>query len=245
MSNSILGKTVPVGLELGPTDSRRVWVHVFRDHCRAISEAAELFEDPGAFEEKWTNCNDDVMIRGLEESDTLSWFKKPTRAPEKCRLVRDDKTIAGTLERTSLFASVFTMECSTRFALDTYGQHDSVEKCFMAGKTILNMDVLRAHETHTMEGRYIDSFVALTLLCELKHRMAAPKSVIVKDGICMSLANKFTWNSLMSLISRVKVIYGGYECRFAEVTKRQHKIADRLACPYLYNFVPSFFSTPS
>lgn len=172
LSNSVQGKTVPVDLKLGPTDSRRVWVHVFRDRRRAISEEAELFEDLAAFEEKWTNCNDDVIARALE--------------------------------RTVLFASVSTMECSTRFALDTYGQRDSVEKCFVAGKTNFNMDVLRAHGTHTMEGRFIVSFVALTLLCELKRRMAAPESAVVKGGIRQSLADEFTWNSLMSFLSPSK-----------------------------------------
>lgn len=245
LSNSVQGKTVPVDWELGPTDTRRVWVHVFRDRYRAIKEEAELFEDLAAFEEKWENCDDDVIARALGESDTLRWFKKPAGAPGKCRLIRNDAAIARELERTGLFASVSTMECSTRFALDTYGQRDSVEKCFMAGKTDLNMDVLRAHSTHTMEGRFIVSFAALTILCELKRRMTAPESVVVTDGLRKSLADEFTWNSLMSLVSSVKVIYGGNECRFAEVTKRQHEIADRLGFPHLYEFVPSFFSTPS
>lgn len=121
LSNSVQGKTVPVELELGPTDSRRGWVHVFRDRCRAISEEAELFEDPVAFEEKWTNCNDNVIAQALGESDTLRWFKKSAGAPGRCRLIRDDVAFARELERTGLFASVSTMECPTRFALDTYG----------------------------------------------------------------------------------------------------------------------------
>ena len=73
--------------------------------------------------------------------------------------------------------------------LDTYGQRDSVEKCFMAGKTDLNMDVLHAHSTYTMEGCFIFSFATLTILCELKRRMAAPESVVVKEGIRRNLAD--------------------------------------------------------
>lgn len=115
LSDPVRGKTVPVDLELAPTDPRPVWVHVFRDRCRAISEEAELFEDPAAFEENRANRNDDVAPRALVESDTLRWFKKPAGVPG-----------------TGLFASVSTMECPTRFVLDTYGQRDSVEKRFTA-----------------------------------------------------------------------------------------------------------------
>ena len=242
MSESVQGKTVPVDLKISPTDSRRVWVHVFRDRYRAIKEEAELFEDLAAFEEKWANCDDDVIAQGLKASTTLRWFEKPVGAPGTCRLVRDNDAIAHELERTGLFASVSTMECSTQFALDTYGQRDCVEKCFMAGKTDLNMDVLRAHSTQTMNGRFIVSFVALTILCEIRRRMAAPESVVEKDGQRKSLADEYSWNSMMAHIAPIKVIYGGDECRFAEITKRQHEIADRMRCPLLYNFVPSFLS---
>lgn len=43
----------------------------------------------------------------------------------------------------------------------------------------------------------------------------------------------------MSFFSPIKVIYGENEYRFAEVTRRQHEVADRLGCSYLYDFVPS------
>ena len=132
-----------------------------------------------------------------------------------------------------------------RSSLDTYGQRDCVEKCFMAGKTDLNMDVLRAHSRQMMNGRFIVSFAALTLLSEIRRRMAAPESVVVKDGRKKSLADEYTRTSLMSHIASVKVICDGDECRFAEVTKRQHEIATRMDCPDLYAVVPSFFSTPS
>lgn len=133
------------------------------------------------------------------------------------------------------------MECP----LDTYGQRDCVEKCFMAGKTDLTMDVLRAHSTQTMKGRFIVSFAALTLLSEIRRRMAAPESVVERDGRHKSLADEYTRTSLMSHIASVKVICDGDECRFTEVTKRQHEIATRMGCPDLYAVVPSFFSTPS
>ncbi len=77
------------------------------------------------------------------------------------------------------------------------------------------------------------SFAALTILCELKRRMAAPESVVVKKGIRRSLADEFTRNSPMSFLSPVKVIYGENKCRFTEVTKRQHEVADRLGYPSL------------
>lgn len=41
-----------------------------------------------------------------------------------------------------------------------------------------------------------------------------------------------------------EVICDGDECRFAEVTKRQHEIATRMGCPDLYAVVPNGFSNP-
>ncbi len=244
MSESIQGKTVPVDLEVGPADSHRVWVYVFRDRYRAIKEEAELFEDLAAFEAQWANCDDEAIARALEASDTLRFFEKPVGAPGTCRLVRNNEAVARMLDRTGLFASVSTTECPTQFALDTYGLRDNVEECFTAGKTDLTMDVLCARSTHTMEGRFIVSFAALTLLSEIRRRMAAPESVVVKDGRKKSLADEYTRTALMSHIASVKVICDGDECRFAEVTKRQHEIATRMGCPDLYAVVPSGFSNP-
>lgn len=129
----------------------------------------------------------------------------------------NNDAIAHQLERTGLFASVSTMKCTTQFALDTYGQRDCVEKCFMAGKTDINMDVLRAHSTQTMTGRFIVSFAALTLLCKIRRRMAAPEIAEEKDGRHKSLADEYTQTSLISHIASVKVICDGDECRFAEL----------------------------
>lgn len=88
----------------------------------------------------------------------------------------DDAVIAHVLEHARLFASVFAMECTTQFRRNTYNLRDSVEKCFMAGKMNLNMDVLRAHSTHTMEGRFIVSFAALSILRELKLAWRRPRA---------------------------------------------------------------------
>lgn len=62
--------------------------------------------------------------------------------------------------------------------------------------------------------------------------MAAPESLILKERIRKTLADEFTWNSLVSFLSPIKAIYGWNECHFAEVMKRQHEDADRLGCPY-------------
>lgn len=70
----------------------------------------------------------------------------------------------------------------------------------MAGKTDLTMDVLRAHSTQTMKGRFIVSFAALTLLSEIRRRMVAPESVVEKDGRRKSLADEYSRNSMMSHI---------------------------------------------
>lgn len=79
----------------------------------------------------------------------------------------------------------------------------------MARKTDLNMDVLRAHSTHTIGRRFIVSFGALTLLCEIRRRMTSSRWT----------ASARASRTSTSHISPIKVIYGGDECRFAEVTK--------------------------
>lgn len=48
------------------------------------------------------------------------------------------------------------------------------------------------------------SFVALTLLCEIRRRMAASESVVEQDGQRKSLADEYIWNSMMSHIAPSK-----------------------------------------
>lgn len=78
-----------------------------------------------------------------------------------------------------------------------------------------------------------------------RHCFLLGAHAFVKEEIRKSLADEFMWNSLMSFHSLIKVIYGRDECRFAEVTKRKYEIVGCSGCPYLYNIVPSFFSTSS
>lgn len=242
----VRGCTVPVDLD--DTGTHRVWVHVFLDLRRAVSEQFEFLAKLDDFEAQWNNHKapkngaEDPEGEALAKSGELQWFHKPEGAPGKCRLVQNADAVSRQIKRLGIFASVSTMECSAAFALETYGQRDGVEKCFLAGKTNLNMDVIRSHSTKTMQGRFIVSFVALTLLCELKRRMADPASIRKKkDGEPKStLADEYSAKSLLDFLSPIKVIYGGDERRLSEVTKRQKEVAERLQCPYLFNHVPNF-----
>lgn len=138
-------------------------------------------------------------------------------------------------------------ECSTKCALDTYGQRDCVEKCSMAGKTDLNMEVLRAHSTQTMNGRFeLQRFLRGA---HASLRNSSPHGGVRERRRAGRPAQEPCGRVHLELDDvahrAIKVIFGADECRFAEVTKRQHEIADRTGCPFLYSFVPSFFSTPS
>ena len=108
------------------------------------------------------------------------------------------------------------------------------------------MDAVRSHSDATMKGRFIVSFCALSILCELRRRMRRPYFEMGSKGEVKNklapLADKMTFSALLNYLDSVKVCYGNKpeDTRLEEVTNKQQMIAKRLGCAGVFDTVPDY-----
>ena len=97
-----------------------------------------------------------------------------------------------------------------------------------------------------MKGRFIVSFCALTMLCELRRRMTRPYFEMDEQGEVKNkfapLADEMTFGALLNYLDSIKVSYGNTteDVRLEEVTNKQRIIAMRLGCAGVFDAVPDY-----
>lgn len=245
---AVWGKTVEQQLKFADGQQRTVWVHIFRDEMKSHLASQQLFDEIEAFEHEWgvVDAGDQQATNALLKSRTLMYFQPPTGSPGTCELVRDYDVINDVSRYFGFFASVSTMKCDAQTAIETYHNRDNIEKCFKAGKSDINLDAIRSHTEATMKGRFIVSFCALTILCELRRRMKSPFFEKSKAGEIKKkhtpLSDEMTFSAMLNYLDSVKVSYGNKfgDVRYEEVTQKQRLVAKRLGCDGVFDTVPDY-----
>lgn len=244
----VWGKTVRKELVFNSGSRHPVWVHIFRDEMKSHLASEAFFSELEEFEDKWktSTVESSQMREALLKSETLKYFLKPDGEPGECTLQRDNDAINEAVRYFGFFASVSTMQCDAQKAIETYKHRDSIEKCFKAGKSGIKMDSIRSHKESTMTGRFIVSFFALTLLCELRRRMSRPYfedkansgDLVRFPPLCEEMSCKEMFNYLDS----IQVCYGRdkNDVRYMEITQKQRMIARRLGCSGIYDVIPNY-----
>lgn len=248
---TIWGKTVQKEMKFADGKKRTLWVHVFRDEMTSHTANQQLFDEIEAFENQWKAADyaNEQTVKALRQSQTLKYFMQPKGDPGTCSLERNYDAINAASRYFGFFASVSTMPCDAQTAIETYHNRDNIEKCFKAGKSDINMDAVRSHSDATMKGRFIVSFCALTILCELRRRMRRPYFEMGSKGEVKHklppLADEMTFGALLNYLDSVKVSYGNKpeDIRLEEVTNKQQMIAKRLGCPGVFDAVPDYART--
>ena len=232
------GCTVPVDLDCGGGKKRTVWVHVYRTDEKSKVENKKFFKKLVKFEEDWLEVSTKEFNKDcpLLKSPTLKYYRqdrlRPGVLPE-----RDGDAVNQGIRYTGLFCNVTTMECTAAEAMTEYRARDGIEKTFKAGKTNLEMDVIRAHTNSVMEGRFIVSFVALSILNELKRRM---KKVSGKTAVAKELKG-MTFEKLKNKLQTPRFVMDGKGSGYwMSVTEDQRKIAKLLGCPGAYTEIPKW-----
>ena len=215
MSNSIQGKTVPVDLELTPTDTRRVWVHVFRDRHHAIPNETKLSEDLVAFEGKGQIA---TTISSLGRSGT------PT-------LCVGSKSLLELQGNAASFGTTrpLPVHLSVRDSLRVFPRWSA-----RRSSRSIRTDSGTALKNVSWLGRRTSTWTCCVLTGRTRWKDAS-SFPSWRSRFCPTpgdarerrrngqhphkLCERVSWNSLMSFLSPVKVIYGGNECRFAEIAK--------------------------
>ena len=84
----------------------------------------------------------------------------------------------------------------------------------------------------------------MTILNELYRRMREETTVTSKKEqikVLGPLAKEMTFNQIRNYLSSIRVVYDSNgNCRWLEITKRQHQIAVRLGLPGVYDAVPTW-----
>lgn len=241
----VFGVTVPVKPKFDDSVERELWVHVFRSDSKSSIETQAFFTDLEDFESQWKNWDDDAHtgVCPLLKSRKLAYYRVPTGLPGQSTLERDNEKINEAIRYFGFFCDVTTMPAKAREVYDNYCARDLIEKAFRSGKSDVEMSVARAHSDLTLEGRFLISFVALTILTDFHRRMNQKTTRIVKGKAVVDrpLGDEMTLKEIRNYLGSIRLINDGRGNRiWQEVTVKQHNIARRLGFPDLYRELPDW-----
>lgn len=241
----VFGVTVPVKPKFDDSVERELWVHVFRSDSKSSIETQAFFTDLEDFESQWKNWDDDAHtgVCPLLKSRKLAYYRVPTGLPGQSTLERGNEKINEAIRYFGFFCDVTTMPAKAREVYDNYCARDLIEKVFRSGKSDVEMSVARAHSDLTLEGRFLISFVALTILTDFHRRMNQKTTRIVKGKAVVDrpLGDEMTLKEIRNYLGSIRLINDGRGNRiWQEVTVKQHNIARRLGFPDLYRELPDW-----
>lgn len=241
----VFGVTVPVKPKFDDGVERELWVHVFRSDSKSSIETQAFFTDLEDFESQWKNWDDDAHtgVCPLLKSRKLAYYREPAGLPGQSILERDNEKINEAIRYFGFFCDVTTMPAKATEVYDNYCARDLIEKAFRSGKSDVEMNVARAHSDLTLEGRFLISFVALTILTDFHRRMNLKTTRIVKGKAVVDrpLGDEMTLKEIRNYLGSIRLINDGRGNRiWQEVTVKQHNIARRLGFPDLYRELPDW-----
>ena len=241
----VFGVTVPVKPKFDDGVERELWVHVFRSDSKSSIETQAFFTDLEDFESQWKNWDDDAHtgVCPLLKSRKLAYYREPAGLPGQSILERDNEKINEAIRYFGFFCDVTTMPAKAKEVYDNYCARDLIEKAFRSGKSDVEMNVARAHSDLTLEGRFLISFVALTILTDFHRRMNLKTTRIVKGKAVVDrpLGDEMTLKEIRNYLGSIRLINDGRGNRiWQEVTVKQHNIARRLGFPDLYRELPDW-----
>ena len=241
----VFGVTVPVKPKFDDGMERELWVHVFRSDSKSSIETQAFLTDLEDFESQWKNWDDDAHtgVCSFLKSRKLAYYREPAGLPGQSMLERDNEKINEAIRYFGFFCDVTTMPAKAREVYDNYCARDLIEKAFRSGKSDVEMDVARAHSDLSLEGRFLISVVALTILTDFHRRMNQKTTRIVKgkEVVDRPLGDEMTLKEIRNYLGSIRLINDGRGNRiWQEVTVKQHNIARRLGFPDLYRELPDW-----
>ena len=233
----VWGTTIDKALTFDDGKARKVWIHIFRDEAKSSQEYKAFFEDIEEYEAQWKHAahSSEQERNALSKSGLLKFFETPAAGPGECELQRNYDAINAESRYFGFFASVSTMQCDAQTAIETYSRRDAIEKCFMAGKTDVNMKTVRSHSESMVKGRFIVSFLALCIICEVGRRMRLPQVEFGTNGKItkeyVPLGSEYTFEEILNTLQTVQALTSrDGKMQMMEVTKRQHEVVRRGQC---------------
>lgn len=239
---SCLGLTIERRIKVNGT-LFAVYVHVFKSERTASYQLERFYSDLNKFENLWISKG--KLTKRLRKESIMKYFIVD-EGDGSCmpKLIRDKKAIDDAVKNFGIFVDVTTWRCSAQECYEFYGFRRDIERIFRTGKSDCNMNVQRTHNDRTMEGKCFVNFIELSILEELKQRLATDQMKVLKSGKTRVELVKHTFdiddviNGLDSVAYTRRKSNGALITR--EVVEKQREIAIACGCrgifdmPYTY-----------
>lgn len=239
---SCLGLTIERRIKVNGT-LFAVYVHVFKSERTASYQLERFYSDLNKFENLWISKG--KLTKRLRKESIMKYFIVD-EGDGSCvpKLIRDKKAIDDAVKNFGIFVDVTTWRCSAQECYEFYGFRRDIERIFRTGKSDCNMNVQRTHNDRTMEGKCFVNFIELSILEELKQRLATDQMKVLKSGKTRVELAKHTFdiddviNGLDSVAYTRRKSNGALITR--EVVEKQREIAIACGCrgifdmPYTY-----------
>ena len=180
----------------------KLWVHIYKDECKAANETARFLKKLDDFEKLWRNSSKSERNK-MRQNSIIQFFRDTDNGSSICRLTEE---IDNKINEFGFFANISTFEASAEYAYKKYVSRDSIEKCFESGKMNINIDTCRSHFQDTLSGRFVIGFVALIILSEIKYQLS--KERVFSDKRRKSIpAHFYTMTDIIDITRGITINY--------------------------------------
>lgn len=158
-----------------------VYVHVFKSELTAAYQLECFNYELNKFESLWISKG--KLTEPLRKESIMKYFIVE-EGDGNCepKLIRDKQAIDDAVKSFGIFVYVSTWKCSAQECYEFNGCKQDLERMFRKGKSDCNMNVQSIHNDRTMEGKCFVNFIELSILEELKQRLATDQMKVLKSG---------------------------------------------------------------
>ena len=124
-----------------------------------------------------------------------------------------------------------------------YERRDIIEKTFKGCKTEFDFDVIRAHNDNTLMGRMMVSFVAMTIMNDIKNRMHNRNVITQQNGkvrVEDTVAEEYSFKGLLRKFKAVRLLQTGSNYCISELTKGMQDILRKLGFEKYASELPTY-----
>ena len=220
-----------------------VYVHVFKSELTAAYQLECFNYELNKFESLWISKG--KLTEPLRKESIIKYFiVEEGDCNCEPKLIRDKQAIDDAVKSFGIFVYVSTWNCSAQECYEFNGYKQDLERMFRTGKSGCNMNVQRTHNDRTMEGKCFVNFIELSILEELKQRLATDQMKVLKSGKTRVELAKHTFDIDDVIKGLDSVAYTRRKSNGALITRaiseKQREIAIACGCrgifdmPYAY-----------
>lgn len=220
-----------------------VYVHVFKSELTAAYQLECFNYELNKFESLWISKG--KLSERLRKESIMKYFiVEEGDGNGEPKLIRDKQAIDDAVKNLGIFVDVTTWKCSAQECYEFNVYKQDLERMFRTGKSGRNMNVQRTHNDRTMEGKCFVNFIELSILEELKQRLASNHKKVLKNGRTRIEVAKHAFdiddviNALESVAYIRRKSNGALITR--EISEKQREIAIACGCCGIFDMPYSY-----